>query len=127
MNNIWLIIIAVAVAAVAVFLVPLLLELRRAVEALRNTVERNLNPALEELQKNLRTMNSITGNVEQVTEDVRVFSQAVSDIGRSVGAVNAIISSAGSSAAVRLMSLRTGVAAAIGFVLTNLLRKGDKR
>ena len=127
MDKIWLIIIAVAVGAVAAYLVPLLLELRRTVEALRHTIETNLNPALDELQKNLRTLNSITGNVEQVSEHVKLFSGAVGDIGRSVSAVNAVISGAGASTAVKLMSLRTGIVAAVGFILTNILRKGDTK
>ncbi|MGC2061363.1 MAG: DUF948 domain-containing protein [Thermodesulfovibrionales bacterium] len=126
MNNIWLIIIAVALGAVAAYLVPLLVELRRTVEALRNTIERNLNPALDELQKNLRTLNNVTGNVEQVTEDVKIFSRAVGDVGRSVSAVNALVSSTGASTAIRVMSLRTGVTAAIGFILANLLKRGEK-
>ena len=127
MNNIWLIIIAVVLGAVAAFLIPLLLELRRTVEALRCTIERNLNPALDELQKNLRTLNSVTGNVEQVTEDVKLLSRAIGDIGRSLSAVNTIVTSTGASALISAMSLRTGVAAALGFVLTNLLRRGDRR
>ncbi len=127
MDRIWLIIIAVAVGAVAAYLVPLLLELRRTVEALRHTIETNLNPALDELQKNLRTLNSITGNVEKVTGDVKIFSEAVGNIGRSVNAVNAVISGTGATALIKLMSLRTGIVAAIGFVLTNLLRKGDAK
>ncbi|MDA8084034.1 MAG: DUF948 domain-containing protein [Nitrospiraceae bacterium] len=127
MDRIWLIIIAVAVGAVAAYLVPLLLELRRTVEALRHTIETNLNPALDELQKNLRTLNSITGNVEKVTGDVKIFSEAVGNIGRSVSAVNAVISGTGATAVIKLMSLRTGIVAAIGFVLTNLLRKGDTK
>jgi len=127
MNNIWLVIIAVALGAVAVYLVPLLLELRRTVAALRHTIEMNLNPTLCELQKNLKTLNTVSGNVEQVTEDIKLFSRAVGDIGRSVSAVNTIINSTGGSALIKVLSLRTGVAAAIGFVLTNLLRKGDRR
>ncbi|MBA4372025.1 MAG: hypothetical protein C0402_04100 [Thermodesulfovibrio sp.] len=127
MNNIWLIIIAVVLGAVAAYLIPLLIELRRTVEALRNTVERNLNPALDELQKNLRTLNSVTGNVEQVTENIKIFSRAVGDVGRSVGAFNALVSSTGASTAIRMMSLRTGVTAAVGFILTNLLKRGDRR
>ncbi len=127
MNNIWLIIIAVALGAVAAYLIPLLLELRRTVEALRHTVEKNLNPALDELQRNLHTLNTVTGNVEQVTEDIKIFSKAVGDVGRSVSVVNALVSSTGASAAIRIMSLRTGVAAAVGFVLTNLLKRGDRR
>jgi len=126
MNNIWLIIIAVALGAVAAYLIPLLLELRRTVEALRHMVEKNLNPALDELQKNLHTLNNVTGNVEQMTEDVKVFSRAVGDVGRSVSAVNALISVTGASTAIRVMSLKTGVAAAVGFVLTNLLKRGEK-
>lgn len=127
MNNIWLIIIAVALGAVAAYLIPLLLELRRTVVALRNTIETNLNPALDELRKNLHTLNSVTGNIEQVTEDVKIFSGAVGDVGRSVSAVNTLISSTGASTAIRIMSLRTGVTAGVGYVLTNLLKRGDRR
>ncbi|MHB8882406.1 MAG: DUF948 domain-containing protein [Thermodesulfovibrionales bacterium] len=127
MDNIWLIIIAVSLGAVAAFLVPLLLELRRTVLALRETVETRLNPTLEELQKNLRTMNSITENVDAVTTNVRQFSQAVNDVGHTISAVNAMVNFAGSSAAVRLISLRTGISAAVGYLVTNLVRKGDRR
>ena len=127
MNNIWLIIIAVSLGAVAAFLIPLLLELKRTIMALRCTIETNLNPALDELQKNLKTMNSITENVNVVTSDVRQLSKAVSDIGNTISAVNAIMGGVGSSAALQIISLKTGIAAAAGYLLTNLLRKGDRR
>jgi uncharacterized protein YoxC len=127
MNNIWLIIIAVSLGAVAAFLIPMLLELKRTLVSLRTTIETSLNPALEELQKNLKTMNSITESVNLVTADVRQFSKAVSDIGNTISAVNALIGGAGSSAAVKVISLKTGIAAAAGYLLTNLLRKGDRR
>ena len=127
MNNIWLIIIAVSLGAVVAFLIPMLLELKRTLISLRITIETSLNPALDELQKNLKTMNSITENVNVVTTDVRQFSRAVSDIGNTISAVNMLIGDVGSSAAVKVISLKTGIAAAAGYLLINLLRKGDKR
>ncbi|MBI5101296.1 MAG: DUF948 domain-containing protein [Nitrospirae bacterium] len=127
MDNIWLIVIAVSLGAVAVFIIPLLIELKRTVSALRCTVETSLNPALEELHKNLKTLNAITENINTVTTDVRQFSQAVSEIGRSINIINSTINSAATSAAIRVISLRTGIAATAGYLFTNLLRKGDRR
>ena len=43
---------AVVLIAIAAYLIPLLLELKRTVVSLRKTTEENLKPALEEL--NLR-------------------------------------------------------------------------
>jgi len=63
MNTIILGVIAGVIVILVVVLIPLILEIRRTVAALRQTMEQQLNPALEELQTTLKSVKGITDNV----------------------------------------------------------------
>lgn len=123
MNTIVWVIIGAAVAGVAAFLIPLLIELRKTIATLRRTTEERLNPALDELQIVLKNVNGITGNVNEVTEDVKRLSKSVGEIGDTVSGINALVGSVGSSAAVRAVSFRAGVKAAAAYLVTHLMSR----
>lgn len=125
MNNILLGIIAIFLLAVVVFLVPVLMELRRTVVSLRKTLEYNLNPALDELRLALKGLRNISDNVNDAAADVRRFSKSISDIGETISAVNGLMANVGSSTAVKAISLRAGIRAAVEYFLKNLIKKGD--
>jgi len=127
MNNILLALIALSISAIAAFLIPVLIELKRTIVSVRKTAENNLNPTLEEMLQVLKNVNGISANVNDVTGHVKDFSKSISDIGHTVSTVNTLVEKAGASTAVKVISFRAGIKAAIEYLLTNLIKKGDRK
>jgi uncharacterized protein YoxC len=127
MNTILLGVIAFSILAIAAYLVPLLIELKKTVVSIRKTTECNLNPALDELQHVLKNVQDISENISDVTTDVKQFSKSISDLGQKVSAVNVLIGGIGATTAIRAVSLKTGVRAAIEYFISNLTKKGDRK
>lgn len=119
-------IIAVAVVAIAAVLVPLILELRRTVIVLRQVTEDKLAPTLEELLVVLKDVKKISDNIGGASEDVKHLSSSLRDMGDRIGEVNRLVGSVGTSTAIKIMSLRAGFMAAVGYVLTHFIKKGDR-
>jgi len=111
----------------AVFLVPLLLELKKTVISMRNTTEKNLNPALEELQLTLKSIRSVSDNVNDITEDIKGVADSITEVSTRIHAVTGFLDTLGSSASVKARSFKAGVTAGLTYLSTNLLRKGDKQ
>lgn len=126
MTDILLIIITSAVCLVAAIMIPLLVEARRTILLLRKTTEEKLNPALEELQYTLRSLRNVSDTVSDITSDVRMLSQSVGDVGKSLGSVNALVQGFSTSAAVKVISLRAGITAALNYFIVNFIKKGEK-
>lgn len=127
MDTILLGIIAALFLVIAVYLIPLLLELKKTVIAVRNTTEKNLNPALDELQLALKSMKSIYDDVNDITGAVKGVADSITEVSAKIFAVNRALDALGSAASVRAMSLKAGVAAAATYLLTNLMKKGDRQ
>ncbi len=127
MNNILLFVIIVALAGVTVFLISLMIELRKTVASLRKTTENSLNPLLDELQLTVKSLRGISDNINDVTEDVKQLSHSVGEVGNSISALNRVIGDAGQSATVRAKSLRTGAMVALEYLVANLFRKGEEK
>ncbi|MBI5640787.1 MAG: hypothetical protein HZA17_10200, partial [Nitrospirae bacterium] len=72
-------------------------------------------------------LRSISDNVEVVTEDVKRFSRSVSDVGETVSLINGLIATVSSSATVKVFSFRAGLQAAVAYLLSNLIKKGDRK
>jgi hypothetical protein len=126
MNTIILAVIAGVVAILAAVMIPLLLEVRRTVAALRLTTEQKLNPAIVELQEMLKSVRQITNNVTVITEDVKQFSGSIQQVGKKISAVNTIIDAVSSSLTIKTLSMNAGVRAALSYFIANLSRKGDR-
>lgn len=127
MDTILLGIIAALFLVIAVYLIPLLLELKKTVIAVRNTTEKNLNPALDELQLALKSMKSIYDDVNDITGAAKGVADSITEVSAKIFAVNRALDALGSAASVRAMSLKAGVAAAATYLLTNLMKKGDRQ
>lgn len=127
MDNILSIILTLSVLAIAIFLVPLLIEAKRTIVSLRRTVEDKLNPALDEMQSSLRNIHNISGTVNDITEDIRRFSGSVSEVGQTIRNISGLTENIGASMSIKALSLKTGVMTAIKFLLTNLLNKGERK
>lgn len=122
-----LIVLTITAVLMVAFLIPFLIETRRTVITLRKAVEEKLNPALDELQINLRSMRNVSDNISEISSDLRKFSRSVSEIGDTVHSVKGVVDAIGSSASVEVLSLKSGVRAALEYLLINSLRKGEKK
>jgi len=127
METILLGIIAALLLIIAVYLIPLFLELKKTAIALRNTTEKSLAPALDELQFTLKMIRSISDNVNDITEDVKGVTGSIAGISTKISSVNSAIDAFGSAASVRAVSLKAGVTAALTYLITNLMKKGDRQ
>lgn len=127
MDNLLSIILTLSVLAIAIFLVPLLIEAKRTIISLRRTVEDRLNPALDEMQSSLKSIHNISDNVNDITEDIRRFSGSVSEVGQTIQSISGLAGNIGASMTVRALSMRAGIITAINFLLTNLMNKGERK
>jgi uncharacterized protein YoxC len=134
MNNIWLGLIAVAVAATAFFLILLLIELRRTTRTLSDsmkTTEESMKTTLEELQQTLKNLRDISDNIKAVTGDIKTFSGAVKDVGQDISHMSNLVENFTSSALIKASCLKVGVKTAFGVLLHNLFnsffKKGDRQ
>jgi uncharacterized protein YoxC len=125
--------ITLAVLVVAVFFILVMVELRhaiRALEAFLKTVELTVNPTLEELRKNLQSTRTMTENISILTEDVKVFSGSLREMGENANRVSRTVRSIASlmdeqtfAATMKVSAVKAGVRAASEILLTNFLSK----
>jgi uncharacterized protein YoxC len=125
MMDILLVVIAVSIVIIVFFLVPLLIEAKRTFVSLRKTTEEKLNPALNELELNLKILRDISDDVNVVTSDIRKFSGSISDVAESLNMVTDSMVKIRSTTVLKIISLKVGIAAALGYLLTNVRKKGD--
>ncbi len=130
----WIGLIAIAVAASAFFLIWLLIELKRTVQALRDSLkntEESMKTTLEELQQTLKSLRDISDNIKEVTDDVKTFSGAVKDVGQNISHVSNLVENVASSALIKASGFKVGVRTALGVLssnlLSNLFKKGGKK
>lgn len=127
-SGIVLIVLAVAVATGILFIIPVLVELRRAVRTLNAVLkitEESLAPTLHELRATLTNLDRITGDISTVTDDVRVFSGSIRQVGKDVRELSGLIGVLGGGIGAKMAGLRAGVGAGLSYFAKNLLRKGE--
>jgi len=110
------------VAAVCIF-IAVMIELKATTRALRDfvrTADSSLKPTVEELQHVIRTMRSITDNVVDVTEDVKILSGSVRSVGENLKHVSELVEGATSSTVTEVSGLKAGIRAAKEVLLKNL-------
>jgi len=82
---------------------------------------------LEELSLAMKSVKTIYDDIGIVTADVKELSGSLSRIGKTVGAVNALIGNVGASTAVKAVSMKTGIRAGLEYLFTHILRKGERQ
>lgn len=125
-EHIWLIVIAVAVAALAGYLISLIIELKktvRTVNAVLESTEGSLKTALDELQLTLRSLRNISDDINEVTTDIKTLSGSVRDVGRNIRHVSELVDETASLTAVKVSGLKAGMKAGLMVILSNLFSK----
>lgn len=127
MTDILLGLIAIALLFGEVYVVFVLIDLRKAIRTIRKDTEGKIDPILNEANLTLQSIRRITENIEVVTEDVKGLSRTIGEVGQTVSVLNRLVGNLGTGATVRAMSLQTGARAAVQYLITNLMRKGENK
>ena len=132
MNNFFLGLITLAIIVAVIIFVWVMLELRKAIRALRelvDTIENSLKPTVAELQETLKSVRNVGDNVTGVTEDMKVLSGALKNVGKSVNHVAGdvehvanLVDRITSSAVLEASGLKAGIKAGLWVLLKNLFK-----
>jgi uncharacterized protein YoxC len=126
-SSVLLVVLAVAVALATIFLVPLLLELRRTVRTLNAVLkitEESLAPTLRELRSTLANLDRITSDINSVTDDVRMFSGSLRQVGKDLHEMREVVGLLGGGIGAKVAGLRAGIGTGFKYLAHNLLKKG---
>ncbi len=125
-NQIWLGIIAIAVAVTAGYIISLIIELKKTINSVNvvlKSIEENLNPVLDELQLTLKGLRNISDDINEVTSDVKVLSKSFKDIGVNINRASSFIGTAASFASIRASGLKAGLKTGLGILISNIFSR----
>jgi uncharacterized protein YoxC len=125
--NVLLVVLACAVALATLFLIPVLLELRRTVRTLNSVLkitEESLAPTLRELRSTLANLDRITSDVNSVTDDIRLFSGSLRQVGKDLHELREVVGLLGGGLGAKVAGLRAGISTGFRYMAHNLLKKG---
>lgn len=125
-------IISLAILITAGVLVYFLMELKKAAAAFQETlknvdnsiknIEENMKPVLEDAGQTLKSIRSVSEDVEAVTGNVRNFSAAMYDIAINLRAISSIINDLRGGASLRATGLKVGVKTALNVLVKELTK-----
>jgi uncharacterized protein YoxC len=125
-------IISLAVLITAGVLVYFLMELKRTAAAFQETlknidnsvknIEENMKPVLEDAGQTLKSIRSVSEDVEAVTGNVRNLSVAMYDIAINLKAISSMINDLRGSVSLRTAGLKVGVKTALTVLAKELAK-----
>lgn len=119
------VVLALALVVLVAFMIPTLIEIRKAAADLRGFVTRTggeLKPVLIELEKTLAELRMVTEGIADKREDIQTFMEAVGDTGRNIRTINVAVGSVAHAAAASSLWM-TGARAAGKFLTERLIKK----
>jgi len=132
MSNFFFGLIIFAIIVAVIIFIWVMLELRKAIRALKelvNTTENSLKPTVAELQETLKSVRNVANNATVVSGDIKVLSGALRDVGENVKSVSGdikhltdFVDGMTSSAVVEVSGLKAGVKAGAWCFLKNLFK-----
>lgn len=96
------VVMAVALVVLVAFMIPALVEIRRAAQGVRQFAEQTrleLTPVISELERTVADLKVVTQGVAERVDDIQTFMEAVGDTGRNIRTINSVIGSVASVAA----------------------------
>lgn len=118
-------VLALSSVAVAWFLIPAIIELRRTCVVLKETLARTadeLQPTLRDLQQAAADLKVVTDGVAGKVEDVEIFMSAIGDTGRNIRTINTVIGGV-TALAGKSSVWMTGAKVASSYLMERLLKK----
>jgi uncharacterized protein YoxC len=132
MSNFLLGLVIFAIIVAVIIFIWVMLELRKAIRALKelvSTTENSLKPTVAELQETLKSVRNVADNATVVSGDIKVLSGALRDIGENVKRVSGdvkhlvdFVDGMTSSAVVEASGLKAGVKAGVWYFIKNLFK-----
>jgi uncharacterized protein YoxC len=133
MSNFFLGLIILAIVVAVIIFIWVMLELRKAIRALKelvNTTENSLKPTVAELQETLKSVKVLADSTMEITEDMKIFSGALKDAGKSVKHVSGdvervvnLVEGITSLASLETSSLKAGIKAGLWVLSKSLFKK----
>ena len=137
MSNFFFGLVIFAIIVAVIMFIWVMLELRKAIRALKelvSTTENSLKPTVAELQETLKSVRNVADNATVMSGDIKVLPRALRDIGENVKRVSedikhltGFVDGMTSSAAVEASSLKAGVKAGAWHFIRNILKAGGER
>lgn len=124
MNEIAILIIAVAVLISAGFLVSALIEFRKTTRRLNeflDAAEKDLPPTINELRYTLENLKLITGNIRSVTDGVRELSETLTDTAKNIRSISKIVGTVGTETNATIAGIKAGIKTAFGVLVKNIV------
>ena len=133
MSNLFWGLITLAIIVTVIIFICVMLELRKAIKALKelvNTTENSLKPTVAELQETLKSVKVLADSTMEITEDMKIFSGALKDAGKSVKHVSGdvervvnLVEGITSLASLETSSLKAGIKAGLWVLSKSLFKK----
>ena len=133
MSNLFWGLISLAIIVAAIIFIWVMLELRKAIKALKelvNTTENSLKPTVAELQETLKSVKVLADSTIEITEDMKIFSGALKDAGKSVKHVSGdvervvnLVEGITSLASLETSSLKAGIKAGLWVLSKSFFKK----
>lgn len=123
--NIAALVVAFAVVALVVTLIPLIRELKRSAEAIRETTSRleaEVHQTLQQLNKTMVEVNILTSGAAEKVDDVKEFMSAIGDTGRGLRTISSVVGGAAQAFSKSSLWL-AGAKVAGSFVMDKLVKK----
>lgn len=121
-------IMAVTLAIMAAAIIPAFIEIRKAVVASREALERievDLRPILKDLQETASDLKLVVSETAEKREDLAIFMESLGDTGRGLKTINGAIGTVAGVMATSSIWM-TGAKVAGKYVIEKIIRKGGK-
>jgi len=123
--NIAAVVVALAVVALVITLIPLIKELKTTAVTVREIagrMEMDIQPTIRELHNTLADLNVITAGAAEKVEDIQCFMSAVGETGKGLRTISSVVG--GAAGALSKTSLWiTGAKVAGSFLLERFTKK----
>jgi uncharacterized protein YoxC len=133
MSNLFWGLITLAIIVTVIIFIMVMLELRKAIRALKElvkTTENSLKPTVAELQETLKSVKVLADSTIEITEDMKIFSGALKDAGKSVKHVSGdvervvnLVEGITSLASLETSSLKAGIKAGLRVLSKSFFKK----
>lgn len=127
--DIFLGVVALAVVALTLFLVPALIQLKNTASQLElflKSTSQNLEPLLLELRKTTEKANILTSDIEAKAARVDVAFKAVEHVGHTVEGLNHLLKERVDSLSSTIAVVSAGVRGAVLYFTEHLLKREKK-
>ncbi|HTY20513.1 MAG TPA: DUF948 domain-containing protein [Geobacteraceae bacterium] len=117
--------IAIAIVILAAFIIPVFIELKKSSIALREFIgdlDRELKPALHELQGTLKEAKGLLAEVSARTEEIKTLTTALGETGHNLRVINHALGSA-VGVVTSTSAWAAGVRAAFKLIVERLAKK----